>query len=52
MLGNWSLGDYFKQEQLPQVWTYLTEKVGLDPDRIYISCFIGDPEHGIPKDTE
>ena len=52
MLGNWSLGDYFKQEQLPQVWTFLTEKVGLDPNRIYVSCFIGDPEHGIPKDTE
>src|SRR6476469_8524946 len=52
MLGNWSLGDYFKQEQLPQVWTFLTEKVGLDPNRIYVSCFIGDPAHGIPKDTE
>jgi alanyl-tRNA synthetase len=52
MLGNWSFGDYFKQEQLPQVWTFLTEKVGLDPNRIYVSCFIGDPGHGIPKDTE
>ncbi|WP_205649411.1 alanine--tRNA ligase-related protein [Agromyces sp. LHK192] len=52
MLGNWSLGDYFKQEQIPQVWTFLTEKVGLDPNRIYVSCFSGDPEHGIPKDEE
>jgi alanyl-tRNA synthetase len=52
MLGNWSLGDYFKQEQIPQVWTFLTEKVGLDPDRIYVSCFSGDPAHGIPKDEE
>lgn len=52
MLGNWSLGDYFKQEQIPQVWTFLTEKVGLDPNRIYVSCFSGDPEHGIPKDDE
>jgi alanyl-tRNA synthetase len=52
MLGNWSLGDYFKQEQIPQVWTFLTEKVGLDPNRIYVSCFSGDPEHGIPRDEE
>jgi alanyl-tRNA synthetase len=52
MLGNWSLGDYFKQEQIPQVWTFLTEKVGLDPSRIYVSCFSGDPEHGIPRDDE
>lgn len=52
MLGNWSLGDYFKQEQIPQVWTFLTEKVGLDPSRIYVSCFSGDAAHGIPKDEE
>ncbi|MFE1646016.1 alanine--tRNA ligase-related protein [Microbacterium sp. P01] len=52
MLGNWSLGDYFKEEQIPQVWTFLTEKVGLDPDRIYVSCFSGDPENSIPKDEE
>lgn len=52
MLGNWSLGDYFKDVQIPQFWTFLTERVGLDPARIYVSCFIGDPEYGIPKDTE
>ena len=52
MLGNWSLGDYFKAEQLPQVWEFLTARVGLDPTRIYVSCFSGDPEHGIGKDTE
>jgi alanyl-tRNA synthetase len=52
MLGNWSLGDYFKEEQIPQVWTFLTERVGLDPDRIYVSCFSGDAANGIPKDEE
>ena len=52
MLGNWSLGDYFKAEQLAQVWEFLTARVGLDPDRIYVTCFSGDPAHGIPKDTE
>jgi alanyl-tRNA synthetase len=52
MLGNWSLGDYFKEEQIPQFWTFLTEKVGLDPERVYVSCFSGDPTNGIPKDEE
>ncbi len=52
MLGNWSLGDYFKREQLTQVWEFLTDRVGLDPNRIYVSCFIGDEANGIPKDTE
>ncbi len=52
MLGNWSLGDYFKQEQLPQVWEFLTQRIGLDPNRIYVSCFIGDDANGIGKDTE
>ena len=52
MLGNWSLGDYFKTEQLHQFWEFLTERVGLDPNRIYVTCFSGDEANGIPKDTE
>ncbi|QNG20844.1 hypothetical protein G4H71_09535 [Rhodococcus triatomae] len=52
MLGNWSLGDYFKSEQIPWFWEFLTGVVGLDPARIYVSCFAGDPEHAIPRDTE
>ena len=52
MLGNWSLGDYFKEQQLHQFWTFLTERVGLDPNRIYVSCFSGDEANGIGKDTE
>lgn len=52
MLGNWSLGDYFKAEQLPAVWEFLTNRIGLDPSRIYVSCFAGDPEHGIAEDDE
>jgi len=52
MLGNWSLGDYFKAEQIPQFWHFLTDRVGLDPGRLYVSCFIGDPANGIPKDDE
>ena len=52
MLGNWSLGDYFKQEQLPWFFEFLTDVLGLDPSRIYVTCCSGFPEYGIPKDSE
>lgn len=52
MLGNWSLGDYFKKEQIRWFFTFLVDMVGLDPNRIYVTCFIGSEEHGIPRDDE
>lgn len=52
MLGNWSLGDYFKKDQINWFWQFLTQEISLDPKRIYVSCFIGDEMAGIPKDTE
>jgi len=52
MLGNWSLGDYFKREQIENFFEFLTKVVGLDPSKIYVTCFIGDEKYGIPKDTE
>src|SRR6476620_749776 len=39
MLGNWSLGDYFKAEQLPWIYEFLTVRVGLDTNRLYVTCF-------------
>ncbi len=52
MLGNWSLGSYFKAEQIPMFWSFLVDVVGLDPNRIYVTVFAGDPENGIPRDEE
>lgn len=52
MLGNWSLGDYFKTDQLPWIWEFYTDKVGIDPAKLYVTCFIGDDGNGIPRDNE
>lgn len=52
MLGNWSLGDYFKSEQLPWFYSFLVDEVGLDPNKIYVTVFQGDSSVGVPKDTE
>lgn len=52
MLGNWSLGDYFKREQLRWFFTFLVDEIGLDPARIYVTVFAGDESLGIPRDDE
>lgn len=52
MLGNWSLGDYFKKEQIPWIFSFLIDELKLDPNKIYVTTFIGDEKNGIPKDTE
>jgi alanyl-tRNA synthetase len=52
MLGNWSLGDYFKKEQLRWFFEFSTDELGLDPSRLYITVFRGNSEIGIAKDDE
>lgn len=52
MLGNWSLGDYFKEQQIRWFFEFLTDVVGLDPHKLYVSCFIGDEKYGIERDEE
>ncbi|MCI5051140.1 MAG: alanine--tRNA ligase [Candidatus Pacebacteria bacterium] len=53
MLGNWSLGDYFKEDAITWSWQFLTDKeegLGLDPNRLYVTVFAGNDM--VPKDTE
>ncbi|MFA6146423.1 MAG: alanine--tRNA ligase [Patescibacteria group bacterium] len=52
MLGNWSLGDYFKREQLPWIYEFLIDELGLDINRLYATVFRGSEEIGVPKDTD
>ncbi len=52
MLGNWSLGDYFKKEQIPWFWEVVTEAIKINPNRLFITLFIGDEKFNVPRDTE
>ena len=52
MLGNWSFGDYFKEDAINWAWELLTEVYKLDKDRLYVSVFEGDKNDGLGLDTE
>lgn len=55
MLGNWSFGDYFKDEQLEYFFEFLTNKedgLGLDPQKLFVTVFSGDKESDVSIDTE
>lgn len=52
MLGNWSFGDYFKQDAIAWAWTLLTDEYKLPKDRLYVSVFGGDQQDNLPIDDE
>jgi alanyl-tRNA synthetase len=52
MLGNWSFGDYFKEESIPWGWELSTEGFGMNPERIWVTVFGGDEELGLGPDDE
>ncbi len=52
MMGNWSLGDYFKEEQLSWFWKFLTSEIGLPKEKLYVTVFDGDKKNKLPADND
>lgn len=51
MLGNWSFGDYFKEEQIKWMWNFLIDELKLDPNNFYVTCFAGNELLSVPRDS-
>ncbi len=52
MLGNWSFGDYFNNEQIRWMSEFLFDEIGIDPNKLYVTVFSGDEKNNLPKDTD
>ena len=52
MMGNWSLGDYFKEEQLTWFWEFLTKELQFSPHKLSVTVFSGDKKNSLPEDAE
>lgn len=52
MLGDWSLNGFSKKQHIEWLFEFLTEELGLDPTKLYVTCFIGDEKNNIPRDNE
>ncbi len=51
MLGNWSFGDYFKEDEIKWMFDFLINELNLNPNKLYITCFKGNDSLNIPRDT-
>ena len=52
MLGNWSFGDYFKEDAITFAYKFLVEVLKIDPKNLYVTVFEGDKEAGLERDDE